>query len=33
LSWNLHEIEQESGETKVGLKLGDDELEFESDCN
>ncbi|WP_397362442.1 hypothetical protein [Olleya sp. R77988] len=31
-TWNLHEIEQESGETKVELRLGDDELEFESDC-
>ncbi|WGD34162.1 hypothetical protein [Olleya sp. YS] len=32
-TWNLHEIEQEPGETKIELRLGDDELEFESDCS
>jgi len=31
-SWNLHEIEQELGETEVELRLGDDRLSFESDC-
>ena len=31
-SWILHEIEQESGETKFELEAGDDELEFKSDC-
>jgi hypothetical protein len=32
-TWNLHEIEQESGEVKVDLRLGDDRLRFESDCS
>ncbi|RAJ17051.1 hypothetical protein [Olleya aquimaris] len=32
-TWNLHEIEQEPGESKIELRLGDDELEFESDCS
>ena len=32
-TWNLHEIEQESGEAKVDLRLGDDRLRFESDCS
>ncbi len=31
-SWNLHEIEQENGESKIDLRLGDDQLRFESDC-
>lgn len=31
-SWNLHEIQQETGEVKVDLRLGDDRLRFESDC-
>ncbi|OIQ29327.1 MAG: hypothetical protein BM564_06410 [Bacteroidetes bacterium MedPE-SWsnd-G2] len=31
-TWNLHEIEQETGEVKVDLRLGDDRLRFESDC-
>lgn len=32
-TWNLHEIEQEPGEVKVDLRLGDDRLRFESDCS
>ncbi len=32
-TWNLHEIEQQPGESKVDLRLGDDRLRFESDCN
>ncbi|WP_299337169.1 hypothetical protein [uncultured Psychroserpens sp.] len=32
-TWNLHEIEQEPGEVEVDLRLGDDRLEFESDCS
>jgi hypothetical protein len=36
-TWNLHEIEQESDdddddEVEIDLRLGDDRLEFESDC-
>lgn len=32
-TWNLHEIEQEDDdEIKVDLRLGDDRLRFESDC-
>ena len=31
-TWLLHEIEQYMGETTVELRIGDDELEFESDC-
>ena len=31
-TWNLHEIEQEANEAKVDLRLGDDRLRFESDC-
>jgi hypothetical protein len=32
-TWNLHEIEQESGETEFELKKGNgDELEFKSNC-
>jgi hypothetical protein len=31
-SWNLHETEQTTGETKVDLRRGDDRLRFESDC-
>ncbi|MFC4632432.1 hypothetical protein ACFO3O_00825 [Dokdonia ponticola] len=30
--WMLHEIEEETGEVKVDLRLGDDRLRFESDC-
>lgn len=32
-TWNLHEIEDVPGEFKVDLRLGDDRLEFESDCD
>ncbi|WP_198658923.1 hypothetical protein [Winogradskyella tangerina] len=32
-TWNLHEIEEEPGEVKVDLRLGDDRLRFESDCS
>ncbi|MGY8920075.1 MAG: hypothetical protein ACKVJ4_06870 [Flavobacteriales bacterium] len=32
-TWNLHEIEQESDEAELELRLGDDRLSFESDCN
>ncbi len=32
-TWNLHEIEEEPGEFKVELRLGDDRLEFESQCD
>ncbi len=32
-TWNLHEIQQEGDENKVDLRLGDDRLRFESDCN
>ncbi|WP_378182561.1 hypothetical protein [Aquimarina sp. SS2-1] len=32
-NWILHEIEQYANETKVDLRLGDDRLRFESDCN
>lgn len=31
-AWNLHEIEQQTGESKVDLRIGDDRLRFESDC-
>ncbi len=31
-SWTLHEIEEETGEVKVDLRIGDDRLRFESDC-
>lgn len=31
-TWNLHEIEQQPGESKVDLRLGDDRLRFESNC-
>ncbi|MBL4662274.1 MAG: hypothetical protein JKY22_01630, partial [Flavobacteriaceae bacterium] len=31
-SWNLHEIEQQAGESQVDLRIGDDRLRFESDC-
>ena len=31
-AWNLHEIEQQPGEFKVDLRLGEDRLRFESDC-
>ncbi|WAC01204.1 hypothetical protein N7U66_13825 [Lacinutrix neustonica] len=30
---NLHEIDEEIGEVKFDLRLGDDRLRFESDCN
>ncbi|MCK7590099.1 hypothetical protein M0G43_05910 [Subsaxibacter sp. CAU 1640] len=34
LDWNLHEIEQNSGETKVDLRQGDDDrMRYESNCN
>jgi hypothetical protein len=34
LNWNLHEIEQNSGETKVDLRQGDDDrMRYESTCN
>lgn len=32
-AWNLHEIEQQAGESKVDLRIGDDRLRFETDCN
>jgi len=32
-AWNLHEIEDEDGELKFDLRLGDDRLRFESDCS
>jgi len=32
-TWNLHEIEQNGGENKFDLRLGDDRLRFESDCS
>ncbi|MGS2725363.1 hypothetical protein ACU8DI_02050 [Psychroserpens sp. BH13MA-6] len=32
-NWNLHEIQQEPGEVKVDLRIGDDRLRFESDCS
>jgi len=32
-TWNLHEIEQESGETEIEFEKGnDDELSFKSNC-
>lgn len=31
-TWNLHEIEQDDDDVEVDLRLGDDRLEFESDC-
>ncbi|WP_438962315.1 hypothetical protein [Nonlabens sp.] len=31
-AWNLHEFERESDEAEIEFRLGDDELEFESDC-
>ena len=31
--WNLHEIEVDNDDTQVDLRLGDDRLRFESDCN
>ena len=31
--WNLHEIEVLTGESKVDLRLGEDRLRFESDCD
>ena len=31
-TWNLHEVEQEPGEVKVDLRLGDDRLRFEINC-
>jgi len=31
-TWNLHEIEQESGETEVEFEKGQDELSFKSNC-
>lgn len=34
LNWNLHEIEQNPGETIVDLRLGsDDRMRYESNCN
>lgn len=34
LNWRLHEIEQYSGETKVDLRVGDDDrLRYENNCN
>jgi hypothetical protein len=32
-TWNLHEIQQRGDENKVDLRLGDDRLRFENDCN
>jgi hypothetical protein len=31
-TWNLHEIEQDDDEVEVDLRLGEDRLTFESDC-
>ena len=31
-AWELHEIEEEDGELQFDLRLGDDRLRFESDC-
>jgi hypothetical protein len=32
-TWNLHEIDQESGETEIEFKMGNDnELKFKSNC-
>lgn len=31
-TWNLHEIENESGETEVDFRQGDNRLRFESNC-
>lgn len=31
-AWELHEIEEEDGELHFDLRLGDDRLRFESDC-
>ncbi len=31
-AWILHEIQQQPGESKVDLRIGDDRLRFESDC-
>lgn len=34
LNWNLHEIQQSFGETKVDLRQGDDDrMRYESNCN
>lgn len=34
LNWNLHEIDHNSGETKVDLRVGDDDrMRYESNCN
>ena len=34
LNWNLNEIEQNSGETKIDLRVGDDDrMRYESNCN
>ena len=32
-SWILHELEQNSNEKRVDLRLGDDRLRFESNCS
>tara|TARA_Y100000034_G_scaffold111271_2_gene144190 strand:+ start:35805 stop:37226 length:1422 start_codon:yes stop_codon:yes gene_type:complete len=32
-TWNLHEIEQESGEAEFELEMSNSELEFKSNCN
>ncbi|MFT5892314.1 MAG: hypothetical protein ACI9Y7_002424 [Dokdonia sp.] len=32
-TWRLHEIEEETGEVKVDLRIGDDRLRFESTCD
>jgi len=31
-TWDLHEVERESGEAEIELRLGTDRLSFESDC-
>ncbi|HLT33337.1 MAG TPA: hypothetical protein VKZ98_06065 [Aquaticitalea sp.] len=34
LNWNLHEIAESPGETKIDLRLGDDDrMRYESNCN
>ena len=32
-NWILHEVEQYPGETSVDLRVGDDRLRYEADCN
>lgn len=32
-TWNLHEIDQDASESDVDLRMGDDQLRFESNCS